>query len=124
MKIKEDITDEQVKHVANLLLKTPLQDIYTHFLEKIVRYEYDPSANAEACVEVHCGALVKNELYKTAGWKDELVMIKIIFYDRYHDFSYFAGYRSEIGNKTWKAFTVSNYLEAVYYLINSDLIES
>ena len=118
------ITDDDAIEVAKLLLKTSQADLYDFAFEKITRIKYDnqDGTDAEEAVNVYFKATVKNDMYRTSGWKDERIFIQLIERDRYHDYPYFNGNCIQEPKTTWSHKYLSNHIEAIEYLQNKKLL--
>lgn len=116
------ITDEQAIEVARLLLITSTSDLYVFKFDSIRRNKYDnqDGVDAEESVNIYFTAMVKSDMYRTSGWKDEKIMISLIEKDRYHNHPYFNGnYKIDELDQTsnvWKHKYLSNHIEAIEYL--------
>jgi hypothetical protein len=118
------ISDEDAIEVAKLLLTSSTSNIFTHSFEKITRIKYDPQegTDAEEAVNIFFKCVVKEEHYRTAGWKDKDVFISLIEHDRYHDYPYFYASYKEESDKTWKYEFLSNHIEAIEFLQSKQLL--
>lgn len=118
------ITDSDAIEVAKLLLVSSSSNIFDFSFEKIDRQEYvnEHGVDAEECVYVYFKAVVKDDSYRNAGWKDKKVMIQLIERDRYHDYPYFNANYMEDTDKVWKYQHISNHIEAIEFLKNKNLL--
>jgi hypothetical protein len=117
------ISDSDAIEVAKLLLISSTSRIFNFSFDKINRQEYlnQDGVDAEECVYVYFKAVVKDDSYRNAGWKDKKIMIKLIERDRYHDYPYFnANYMDD--DKVWKYHSISNHIEAIEFLKNKNLL--
>ena len=123
-RVSETLSDEQLLEIGNLFLISSISSMYNYTFDKIVRSKYDrqDGTDAEESMSIHFNAVVKDEAMKNHGWKDESVMIKVIVYDRYHDYTYFSGHRKTQEDKTWRIFWLSNHIEVIKYLETNSLI--
>lgn len=100
--------------------------MYVYNFEKITRIKYNnqDGCDAEESVNVYFNGN-SIDAYKSSGWKDNMVMIKIVVYDRYHDHSYFSGNKKDIDSikNSWENFWLSNHIEAVLFLQENDLLQ-
>jgi len=114
------ISDNDAIEVGKILLKTPTSNLYEFTFEKITRISYDhrDGVDAEESVNVYFKAIVKNDLYRKSGWKDESVSIKLIESDNYHNYPYFSANANNIQDPkiTWSHKFLSNHIEAIEYL--------
>lgn len=112
------ISDDDAIEVAKLLLKGSTSRMFDFTFDKIDRQEYveQHGVDAEETVNIYFNAVVKDNDYKTSGWKDKRVMIQLVERDRYHDYPYFNASYMEENDKTWKYHYLSNHIEAVEYL--------
>ena len=118
------ITDEDAIIVSELLLKSSISSFYEYKFDKIQRYHYDEQegCDAEETIDVYFKAIVSNDLYKSSGWKDHQVMIKLIEHDRYHDHSYFYGQKKYDNKNNWEYMFLSNHIEAIKFLLSKHYI--
>ena len=112
------IGDKEAEELARILLKSLKAGIYEFVFKKITRRKYDPQegTDAEESVNVYFDANVKNEAYKSGGWKDNEICVNIIESDRYHGHPYFSAISKEPEDKFWKSEFLANQIEAVEYL--------
>jgi hypothetical protein len=118
------ISDEDAIKVSELLLKSSTSSMFDFTFEKIERQPYIEQwgVDAEESVEVYFKAIVRQEMYRTVGWKDKRICIKLIESDRYHDYPYFSGLFMEETDKVWHHQSISNYIEAIEFLKEKELI--
>lgn len=120
------ISDEDAIEVGKILLKTSTSSLYEFSYDKITRIKYDnrDGTDAEESVNVYFNAIVKNDSYKQSGWKDEIICIKLIESDRYHENPYFYGSSNSVQEpaKAWSYKFLSNQIEAVEYLQQKNIL--
>lgn len=109
----KNITDEHAVEVSSLILKDSSLPYNFNFNGKIVRNQYDNShgTDAEESVSVYFDATC-DELYKSAGWKDETFFVKIIIRDRYNESLYFTAHNKSDTKTTWSLHYIGNSQEA------------
>jgi len=118
------ISDSDAIEVSKLLLKSSTSSMFDFSFEKIYRQEYvnQHGVDAEECVYIFFKAVLKDDSYISAGWKNKKMMIQLIERDRYHDYPYFNANYMEDTDKVWKYHQISNHIEAIEFLKNKNLL--
>ncbi len=119
------ISDTDAETVARLLLVSNQPYIFS--FDKITRWKYDTQegCDAEETVNVYFHGKVSNEVYRTAGWKDIYVMVKLVECDRYHNYPHFTAEQREPNSNPMVYtghFFISNHIEAIEFLKTKELI--
>lgn len=113
------LTDDYAKEVAEILLKTSNSSLFDFTFEKITRQPFveQHGCDAEESINVYFSSTVKNDQYRTSGWKDKKIWIQIIERDAYHNYPHFNMFYKEEADSTWKHDgSLSNHIEAVEFL--------
>ena len=118
------ISDEDAIEAGKILLKTSTSSLYDFSFDKITRIKYDTQdgTDAEESVNVYFNAVVKNDMHRKSGWKDEKIIIKLIEKDRYHDYPYFYANSIQEPKTTWSYMFLSNQIEATEFLQSKNII--
>ena len=112
------ITDEDAEEAARILLKSPFPYNYNFVGIKRIPYNVQDGTDSEESVDVYFDAVVGHESYRTAGWKNKSVCVKMVESDRYHNHPYFYGLDKDENSEkiTWGHLFLTNQIEAIEFL--------